>query len=97
MSSDKELKKDWQQMHQIVEQGKLNGYISEGDAKLIVPEKAKAGRLYCLVKAHKRVNPGSNIPPLSEVDSGSGSNTEFISENVDHHVKPEVQKLSSYL
>ena len=41
--------------------------------------------------------PGSNIPPLREVVSGSGSNTEFSSAYIDHHAKPEVQRLSSYI
>ena len=96
-STDKKLKKEWQQVQQVVEEGRSNGYISEGDAKLMVREKAKAGRLSGLVKDHKGVKPGSNIPPLREVVSGSGGNTEFISAFVDHHAKPEVQKLSSYL
>jgi hypothetical protein len=54
-SSDKELKKEWKQVQQIVEQGRVGGYISEGDAKLMVPEQAKAGRLYGLVKSAKSV------------------------------------------
>ena len=63
----------------------------------MVPEEPKAGRLYGLVKDHKGVEPGSKIPKLREVVSGSGSNTEFISAYVDHHAKLEVVKLRSYL
>ena len=53
--------------------------------------------MYGLVKDHKETQPGSNIPKLREVVSGSDSNTEYISAYVDHHAKPEVVKLSSYL
>ena len=49
------------------------------------------------MKDHKPPVSGSNIPPLREVVSGSGSNTEFISAYVDHHAKPEVQRLPSYI
>ena len=40
---------------------------------------------------------GKNIPKLREIVSGSGSNTEWVSAYVDHHAKPEVQKLPSYI
>ena len=43
------------------------------------------------------IPPGKNIPPLREVISGSGSNTEHISAYVDHFAKAEVQKLKSYI
>ena len=56
-----------------------------------------SARLYGLVKDHKPVVPGSKIPPLREVVSGSGSNTEYISALVDHYAKPVVQQLPSWL
>ena len=34
---------------------------------------------------------------MREVVSGSGSNTEFLSAFVDHHLKAEVKKLPSYI
>ena len=73
------------------------GFMTDSDAAVMVPEKPKPGRLYGLVKDHKPVNPVSGIPPLREVISGSGSNTEYISAFVDHHLKQEVKKLPSFI
>ena len=78
---------DLKSVKKAVDQGRAAGYISEADANLMVPDKPTPGRLYGLVKDHKPPVSGSNIPPLREVVSGSGSNTEFISAYVDHHAK----------
>ena len=80
-----------------VDGGMEKGFISKGDAKLMVPEQPTPARLYGLVKDHKAEPEGSNIPPLREVMSGSGSNTEYISALVDHYAKPGVQQLPSLL
>ena len=37
------------------------------------------------------------IPPLREVVSGCGSNTEYISSFVDHHSKEEMKKIPSFI
>ena len=95
--TEKQLKKQWQEVKTAVEYGRSRGFISEEDAKVMVPELPKAGRLYGLVKDHKPVPAGRKIPKLREVVSGSGSNTEFISAFVDHHAKAEVQRLPSYV
>ena len=81
----------------IVMEGLVCGFMTDSDAAVMVPEKPKPGRLYGLVKDHKPVNPVSGIPPLREVISGSGSNTEYISAFVDHHLKQEVKKLPSFI
>ena len=52
---DKDLKNQWERIKKMVEEGKQHGYISEGDAKLMIPEKPIPGRLYGLVKDHKPV------------------------------------------
>ena len=95
--SEKRLEKQWKEVKAVVEHGRLKGFISDVDAKVMVPEKPKAGRLYGLVKDHKPFSVGSSIPKLREVVSGSGSNTEFISAFVDHQAKSEVQRLPSYI
>ena len=92
-----DLKRSWTMTRDLVREGMECGYISEKDAKLMVPDSPKAGRLYGLVKDHKPCNPVTGIPPLREVVSGSGSNTEFISAFVDHHLKQEVKKLDSFV
>ena len=96
-TTEKDLKSQWTAVKTIVDEGVRAGYIGDEDATTMVPEKPKPGRLYGVVKDHKRVVEGSNIPPLREVVSGSGSNTEYLSAYVDHHSKAEVQKLPSYL
>ena len=72
-------------------------YISQKDAIFMVPDKPTPGKLYDLEKDHKPVEPSSNLPPLREVVSGSGSNTEFLTTFADHHLKAKVMKLSSYI
>ena len=91
--SEKEMKDQWEEIKKAVELGVKEGFIHPEDAAVMVPEKPKAGRLYGLVKDHKPVMPGSNIPKLREVVSGSGSNTEYISSLVDFYTKPVVQNL----
>ena len=62
----------------------------------MITEEPRCGRLYGLVKDHKPVDE-TGIPPLREVVSCSGSNSEFISAYVDHHLKPEVKKLKTFI
>ena len=95
--SEKDLKRQWQEVLRVVEVGRKIEFISEEDANIMSPEKPKPGRLYGLVKDHKPLEPGSSIPKLREVVSGSGSTTEYLSAFVDHYAKPEVQKLRSYI
>ena len=54
-------------------------------------------RASALAKNHKGQVQNSCIPPLREVVSGSGSNTEYISKYVDHYTKHLVQHLPSYV
>ena len=92
------MKNQWNIVNEAVEGGRQKGFISDNGAKVMVPEKPSAGRLYGLAKDHKPfLAPNTNIPKLRDVVSGSGSNTKFISAFVDHHAKPEVQKLRSYI
>ena len=92
-----ELRQGHSIIKDIVSEGEQCGYISTPDAALMVPVEPRPGRLYGLVKDHKPVVPGTGIPPLREVVSGSGSNTEYISAFVDHHLKQEVRKLPSFV
>ena len=62
-----------------VEHGRADGYIAEEDSNIMVPDKPTTVQLYGLVMDHKPPVSGSSIPPLREVVSGSGSNTDFIS------------------
>ena len=93
----KDLQTSWTRVRDIVKEGQQCGYIYDANAAMMVPDSPKPGRLYGLVKDHKPVDPNSGIPPLREVISGSGSNTEFISAYVDYHCKAEVKKLPSFI
>ena len=93
----KDLKLQHQRIEKLVEKGVDKGFICPEDAALMVPPEPAAGRLYGLVKDHKPVNPETGIPPLREVISGSGSNTEMVSAYADHHIKSYVKKLETYL
>ena len=61
-----------------------------------VPQEATAGRLYMNPKDHKRPDPVTNIPPMREVVSGSGSNTEGLSKIVTHYINPVNKSQPSY-
>ena len=54
-------------------------------------KEAKAGRFYMLPKIHKTGNPGRPIV------SANSHPTEKISEFVDHHLRPHVKELPSYI
>ena len=72
-------------------------YISAEDGAAAVPQEATAGRLYMNPKDHKRPDPVTNIPPMREVVSGSGSNTEGLSKIVTHYINPVNKSQPSYL
>ena len=48
-SSEKELKSQWLEIRKAVERGRSEGFISDDDASMMVPDKPKPGRLYGLL------------------------------------------------
>ena len=54
------------------------------------------GKFYQLFKVHKSHSPPA-LPPGRPIISGCGSITENLSAFVDHHAKPLVEKIPSYL
>ena len=77
---------------------KLNssGYISYKEMKHFTYEYKKAcnlGKLYLLPKIHKRL---FNVPGRPVI-SNCGTPTEKVSEFLDHHLKPIMQKELSYI
>ena len=69
-----------------------NGCISDGTLKyLLVNSTAKAGRFYLLPKIHKKACPGR------PVILGCNTPTDRISEFVDHHLKPLVSSIPSFV
>jgi hypothetical protein len=94
------LKDHWRQVKEVVEKGIKDGYIHPKDKPFLVPDNAKCGRLYGLVKDHaakeKWLHNGK-IPPLRPVVSMSGTNTEGLAHWLDVIAKPLVPKLPSFI
>ena len=74
----------------------INSMLEKGDidnatAQYLLPTNTRAGRFYLLPKIHKPGIPGRPII------SANNHPTEKISEFVDHHLRPLVQRLPSYI
>ena len=67
------------------------GYISKENSDYLSVPQPKAGRFYLLPKIHKTGDPGRPIV------SANGHPTERISEFVDHHLRPFLAELPSYV
>ena len=85
------------QIKHIVKFGLDKGFYDKRVADALIPKEPKCGRLYGLLKDHKTIPEGKQIPPMRLVISGSGSNTESISRMLDFYIKPLVKKLPSYI
>ena len=74
----------------------ITGYISYKEMKYFTYEYKKAcslGKLFLLPKIHKRL---FNVPGRPVI-SNRGTPTEKVSEFLDHHLKPVMQKELSYI
>ena len=92
------LNHHWAQVNDLVSEGVEAGYVHPDDVTHLVPPEPKPGRFYGLVKNHVEPDQWSGpIPPLRPIVSGSGCNTEGISQFVDEFAKGEVKKLDSWL
>ena len=60
---------------------------------IIVPEKYRPARFYCLVKVHK----GLENPPGRPIMSGNNHTTERLSEYVDREINPFVPSIPSHI
>lgn len=79
-------------INQRVRSLRSDGQISDSTLEyLLVNSTAKAGRFYLLPKLHKKGCPGR------PVISGCNTPTEKISAFVDHHLKPLVTSVPSYI
>ena len=66
-------------------------HISKETGKYLTPTNPRAARFYHLSKIHKPSHPGRPIV------SSCGAPTERISEYVDHHLRPLVVQIPSYI
>lgn len=92
--SQNTLKIALQRIKEVVKEGEENKVLQKTEAMAMIPDEAKPGRLYGLAKDHKEYE---RIPPFRPIVSGSGSLTENISKYVDHHAKPLVSDLPSFI
>ena len=70
--------------------------ITNQELKEMLPIDKKAGKFYHIFKVHKKHTP-PNLPPGRPIVSGCNSITEKISQFVDHHAKPLVPLMPSFL
>ena len=97
LSSQEQLKREHELVKKIIEEGKEKGFISEDDARLALPSEPKPGRLYGNPKDHKQCNPETGQPPLREVVSNSGSNTQNLGKICTHFIRPVNVQTSSFI
>ena len=95
--SDVILRRQHRQLQEIIEEGVERELICTEDAAIMLPQEPTPGRFYMNPKDHKRPDPVTNLPPMREVVSGSGSNTEGISKVVTYYINPVNRKQPSYL
>ena len=79
-----------------LQEAKQLGWITNQEFKAMDPSNAGIGKFYQIFKVHKEYEEGS-IPPARPIVNGIGSITENISKFVDHHTRPLVQELPTFL
>ena len=77
-------------LDKALEVGLIDGELKDA----LKPKNPKPGRFYTLPKIHKQYD---SIPCGRPIVSANGSVTERISLYVDHHLKPHVSSLPSYV
>ena len=98
--SEEVLADHWKLVKEVVEKGIKDGYIHPKDKPFLLPDNAKCGRLYGLVKDHATKDKwllNGSIPPLRPVVSMSGTTTEGLAHWLDIIAKPLVPKLPSFI
>ena len=70
------------------------GLIDHDLKDALKPKNPKPGRFYNLPKLHKDFD---TIPSARPIESANGSVTEKLSLFIDHHIKPHVSSLPSYV
>ena len=95
--SEAVLKRQHKKLLEVTKEGVEKGLICPEDAAIMVPKEPTAGRLYMNPKDHKKLDLVTNMPPMREVVSGSGSNTEGLSKVVTHYINPINRQQPSYL
>ena len=90
------IREHYGNIKKVIDNGLNMELFNKRTANALLPKEPKSGRLYGLVKDHKPIPVNERIPPLRPVISGCGSNTEKISEFLDHYLKPLVRRQAKF-
>ena len=91
------LKKEYKEISKLVSEAEEKGLISDKDLQIAMPSEPTPARMYCNIKDHKAVREDIGIPPVREIVSCSGSNTEGLGKILDHYIRPVDESASSYI
>ena len=96
-ATKQQLAKEYRRLKELVAEGKREGFVGEKDAAVAIPPKPTAARLYGNPKVHKAAREDLGIPPLREIVSCSGSNSEGLGKLVDSFTRPVDENCASFL
>ena len=92
-----QLKREYQDMVRMTEQGVTNGYIGTKDGRNTMPEVPTAGRLYLNLEDHEPVRLDTGLPPTREIVANSGANSEGLAKLMAAKLRPVNMKAESFL
>ena len=96
-ASKQQLAREFRLLKSLVEEGREKGWIGDKDAAIAMPSEPTPARLYGNPKVHKPTREDLGIPPLREIVSCSGSNTEGLGKLVDSVTRPVDESCNSFL
>ena len=96
-ASKHQLKEEYKLLKELVEEGVREGFVGEKDGAVAMPREPTPARLYGNPKVHKPIREDLGIPPLREIVSCAGSNTEGLGKLVDSYTKPADESCQSFL
>ena len=96
-ASSQQLKQEWRRLKALVEEGVREGFVNEKDGKVAMPKEPTPARLYGNPKVHKPIREDIGIPPLREIVSCAGSNTEGLGKIVDSYTRPVDEACPSFI
>lgn len=96
-ATKQQLAEEWRLLKTLVGEGVREGFVGEKDGAVAMPREPTSARLYGNPKVHKPTRADIGIPPLREIVSCAGSNSEGLGKLVDSHTRPVDEACSSFL
>ena len=87
-ATKQQLAEEWRLLKTLVGEGVREGFVGEKDGAVAMPREPTSARLYGNPKVHKPARADTGIPPLREIVSCAGSNSEGLGKLVDSHTRP---------